>query len=375
MRGSTTEDPVLTAPAWVAQPISRLYAAAAGARRRRSRRRGGQRRLRRPVISVGNLTVGGAGKTPVVRYLAALLRHAGEYPAVLSRGYGRRAHVDGVVVVRDATGIRADLARAGDEPLMLARALPGCAVLACPDRHLAGVLAESRLGCTVHLLDDGFQHVALARDLDVLLVTARDLQHGEVLPAGRLREDRSTAALADVWLSGADELEAVAALALRSGVSRVFGVKRTLEPPLLVEPHGAAVGVDRSAPVLLVSGIAGPSRFEAEVCEAGWTVTDHLVFADHHRFDARDVRTIASRARARGVSLVLTTEKDAVRLLPLRPLPFAAAWVPLTVQIEPEPEFRSWLLHRITLARTRRPEGTGHRGTLNTELLNPEREP
>ena len=110
--------------------------------------------------------MGGSGKTPIVEYIARLLLAQGERPAVLTRGYGRRVARDGVTVVSDGTRVIADLDEAGDEPLMLARALPGVSVLVGADRYLSGRLAERRLGATVHLLDDGFQHLELARDND-----------------------------------------------------------------------------------------------------------------------------------------------------------------------------------------------------------------
>ena len=130
----------------------------------------------------------------------------GERPAILSRGYGRRDAADGVVVVRDPGGIRSDLDRAGDEPLMLARQLEGVAVLVCPDRHLAGRLAEHHFGCTVHVLDDGFQHFALRRDADIVVVTREDLPPPDVdrppktLPTGRLREPIDVLAAADALI-------------------------------------------------------------------------------------------------------------------------------------------------------------------------------
>ena len=149
---------------WELSLISSFYAAAARRRRERYARRPDLRiRLRRPVVSVGNLAVGGRGKTPLVATLARLLLEAGERPAILSRGYGRTRPEDGVVVVRDPDGIRADLARSGDEPLMLARQLPGVSILVSGDRYLAGRLAEHHFGSTVHVLDDGFQHLQLDR--------------------------------------------------------------------------------------------------------------------------------------------------------------------------------------------------------------------
>src|SRR5579863_3672687 len=131
-------------------------------------------RLDRPVISVGNLALGGRGKTPLVAHLARLLLAEGERPAILTRGYHRRHREDGVVVVRDAEIIRAGLDESGDEPLMLAESLPGVSVLVSDIRAIAGALAERALGATVHILDDGFQHRALARDVDLVVVTAED---------------------------------------------------------------------------------------------------------------------------------------------------------------------------------------------------------
>ncbi len=144
-------------------------------------------RLSRPVISVGNLSIGGSGKTPVVAYIARLLVDCGERPAILTRGYGRRQSGERVTVVSDGTAIRAGVYSSGDEPLMLARALPGVAVVVSASRYRAGRLAEDQLGATVHVLDDGFQHVQIERDVDLLLVSEDDLRD-RPLPGGRLRE-------------------------------------------------------------------------------------------------------------------------------------------------------------------------------------------
>src|SRR5205085_980145 len=151
--------------------LSSLYSAVAVRRRQWYASHPARRlRLSRPVISVGNLSVGGSGKTPVVAHLARLLVDAGERPAILTRGYGRRRRVR-VTVVADRTAIRAGVFSSGDEPLMLARALPGVAVVVSPSRYRAGQLAETELGATVHLLDDGFQHLQIDRDVDLLLVS------------------------------------------------------------------------------------------------------------------------------------------------------------------------------------------------------------
>jgi tetraacyldisaccharide 4'-kinase len=152
------------------------------------------------VVSVGNIAFGGRGKTPTVAHIARLLVEMGERPAVLSRGYGRRIVEDGVVVVSDGRRLLADVDRAGDEPLMLARDLPGIPVLVCEQRAVAGALARHRFGCTALVLDDGFQHRQMARDVDVVLVAPEDLT-GRRAPFGRLRESPSVLARADalIW--------------------------------------------------------------------------------------------------------------------------------------------------------------------------------
>jgi len=353
---ATPPGPAGSGGAVLLAPASAAYATGARLLRAWRSQPWRRRRLRQPVVSVGALAAGGRGKTPLVEHVARLLREAGERPAVLSRGYGRQRPDEGVVVVRDARRLRADLARSGDEPLMLARTLEGVAVLVSPDRHLAGVLAESRLGCTVHLLDDGFQHVELARDVELLLVEAADLRSGRTLPAGWLREpvDAVKAVGPGGAIVAADGDAAAAAGPARAlGVERVFALTGEILVPRLVEPWGAPPRVPRSAPVLAVAGIARPGRFVETLRAAGWNVVDVLAFRDHHPYSARDVAAIAARARRAGADLMLTTFKDLMRLLPLRPLPVPVAWVPYRVTVEPAATFRDWLLERLAAARSR----------------------
>jgi len=193
---------------------SQLYSALARLRRTNVETTpGASRRLNRPVVSIGNLVVGGSGKTPLAALVARLLAEAGERPAVLSRGYARTDPDDGVTIVSDGQRLRADLARAGDEPLLLARSLPGVAVLVCADRYLAGCLAEQHLGATVHVLDDGFQHMQLERDVNLLIVDRADVERPRLLPSGRLREPLSAARAADAVLVTGAEGDQVAEVA------------------------------------------------------------------------------------------------------------------------------------------------------------------
>lgn len=305
-----------------------------------------QRALDRPVISVGNLSVGGSGKTPVVAALARLLVTMGHRPAILSRGYARRRNVDGVVVVSDGERVLEPVEHSGDEPQMLARALPGVPVLVCPERHLAGRLAERQLGCTVLLLDDGFQHLVLGREVDLLIMPASDLDDA-VLPSGRLREPLDSASAADgILVPGSDEdVERVAAAFDRMPV---FRVSNHYEP--LQHTHGASEDApDESkadqpgARVVAVAGIARPARFFNALRAQGYEVVRELAFPDHHWYTTNDLERVTEAVRATGADLVVTTAKDAVRL------PRQTAWavLPMTATIEPPDRFAAWLEERL----------------------------
>lgn len=340
-----------------------LYGAAVGARRRwYERHPEARRRLQRPVISIGNLSVGGTGKTPLVSLVAEWLLARGERPAILSRGYGRRVRDVGAIVVSDG-GHRsaprlgsgqaearkkyaiADLNRAGDEPLMLARALPRAIVVVAEDRYLAGVLAERRLGATVHVLDDGFQHVSLTRDLDVLVTAPGEITGGRVLPFGRLRESASAAARAHVVVVvGADE-DTARSEAWTLGISQWVAARRV---------PGAPGALGAQGPLGAVFGVAAlgdPAQFFAGLRDAGWNVAGTIAYGDHHRYTARDIAVIADAARATGANLVLTTEKDAVRLETLGELPFTWLAVPLTLELDPKDTLFATIEAALTRAR------------------------
>jgi tetraacyldisaccharide 4'-kinase len=314
-----------------------------------------QRRLARPVISVGNLSVGGTGKTPVVAALAVRLIEAGHRPAILSRGYARTDAVDGVVVVSDGTDIRATIDIAGDEPLMLARQVPQAIVCVSPDRHLAGTLAEHQLGCTVHILDDGFQHLDLARNLDVLVTTIGEIPNGRVLPAGRLREPMDAAARAHFLVVSDATAGAAQAEAWALGIQQSCGAARTLAAPVAMgrEPFDSVrenanvaqgrpgTGSREPEKILAVAGIANPQRFFDALKAGGWNVVDSMAFPDHHRYTAADIAAIATKLKSSGADVVFTTDKDAVRLDSIRRSaereggPIDMYRVPLVVQFDP----------------------------------------
>jgi tetraacyldisaccharide 4'-kinase len=308
-----------------------------------------RRRLSRPVISVGNLSVGGSGKTPIAAYIAKLLADAGERPAILTRGYARRRPSAGTTVVSDGATILADVDAAGDEPLLLARALPGVPVLVGADRYVSGRLAETRFGVSVHLLDDGFQHLELARDVDLLLAGEEELVDSP-MPAGHLREPISAALAADAVLVSAGYATASERIARALGVPVAFRVTRALGVPRRIAGAHDTVVVPAGTRVFVVAAIARPERFVADVISTGWDVVETMTFRDHHWFSPADMARIASRAKAVGSSIILTTEKDAMRFerYDLGDLPIAS--VPLLVGVEPADGFREWLLDRVRKA-------------------------
>jgi len=312
-----------------------------------------QRRLKRPVISVGNISVGGRGKTPVVQEIARRLIAMGERPSILSRGYARRRVEDGVVVVSDGRRLLADVTRSGDEPMLLARALSGAAVLVAEERHLAGVLAERQFDRTVHLLDDGFQHVQLARDVDLVIVNAHDFEDRTV-PFGRLREPVQAlrAATAIVIDEDAGPLPAAA----RAQLDATIGTRTPVFTLRRMSAAWQPLEADRPwppspVPVLAVAAIAAPERFRRTLDASGWPVADMLTFRDHHWFTRRDLDRIASHAARVGAAAVVTTSKDAMRLLVRRPLPLPFAHVPITAAIEPSGAFDEWMAARLVEAR------------------------
>lgn len=322
--------------------IELLYAAVTRWRRRYVE----PRRLSQPVISIGNLASGGRGKTPMAEVVARVLLDAGERPSILSRGYARVRGIDTPVVVRDAGGIRAPLAESGDEPLMLAERLDGAIVVVCPDRARAGV-AAGKLGATVHILDDGFQHVRLARDIDIVMMEPRDLGD-DVIPSGRLREPIDALEHADAIVmmdDSADEREkAAAALEQIPGVRTFTASRRVMPPPADLAAHRA----------FLVSGLADNAQFSWAAAEAKWRIAGQASYKDHYRYSADDAAQIARDAAAADADFVLTTAKDAVRLRELWTYDMPLHIAELAIEIDEREAFDRWLIDGVTHARAAR---------------------
>ena len=271
------------------------------------------RRLERPVVSVGNLSLGGSGKTPFVIALGELLKARGIRFDVLSRGYGRMTR--GVLIV-ETDGNAADF---GDEPLLIARRL-GVPVIVGESRYEAGRVAELKFQTQLHILDDGFQHRSLARDFDIALITERDFFDG-LLPSGRLREPLSSLRRADAIVLPQEffvhdlsaQNSAIKTFALQG--KPIWRMKREIVmPAALVAP-------------IVFCGIARPQQFFAQVRAAGITPAAEIEFRDHHAYDRGDIaRLLAMRGKLGAVGF-LTTEKDAVNLGSLQAdlRPFAVA--------------------------------------------------
>lgn len=249
-----------------------------------------QKKLQGPVISVGNLSVGGAGKTPFVMLMGELLKARGVKFDVLSRGYGRRSR--GVAQVQPG-GAASEF---GDEPLLIARRL-SVPVIVGEDRHKAGEFAEKQFGPQVHLLDDGFQHRALYRDFDIVLITPEDARD-RLLPVGRLREPLKSLGRSDavVLASGAsaDSLPVKGKL--------VWRVRR-----------GIVVKDVPSRPVVFC-GIARPKNFLLQLRTAGIEPVAEAFYRDHHAYSERDVQDLINLRQRSEADGFVTTEKDAINL-------------------------------------------------------------
>jgi tetraacyldisaccharide 4'-kinase len=273
-------------------------------------------RLSVPVISVGNLTFGGTGKTPTVIALVRDLVRRGRHPAVLTRGYGRTVTEPVVLIGPEPT---ATVRVVGDEPLELAARLPGVPVVVDADRVRGGVEALTR-GADILVLDDGFQHLRLDRDLDLLLVDAGDpWGGGRMPPRGRLREPISGLARADAVLvtkvpQDPEPILTEVQRVVAEHVPEIPVLAARLEPTAVRRPEGAAgPEVLAGERVLAVAGLGRPEGFAELLRRAGAEVVETRWFADHHEFTAAEVEAVVTEATALD-AVVVTTAKDAVKM-------------------------------------------------------------
>ena len=329
-------------------PLGVLYGAAT--RVRRGLYHAGVFRIHRidePVISVGNITTGGTGKTPLVEWIARAVASEGKRVCILTRGYGRKTPHQRVIV-SDSESILADEKSAGDEPLLLAEKLLGlAAIISDANRVSAANWARENLASEVFILDDGFQYLSLARELNILIIDASNPWGGErLLPGGRLREPLAEIKRADcIVVTRADQamgielLESrIAQLAghhtiLRSSINTIG-----LRPLLQNRTDGSA---DRPTtphgPFAAFCGIGNPQSFFTQLSRDGHMLCYSRAFPDHHWYRQADINEVVDEAGRRGASALVTTDKDAVKL---RSLQFDIPCYVIEIEIKVENENR-----------------------------------
>jgi tetraacyldisaccharide 4'-kinase len=294
-------------------------------------------RLRAPVISVGNLTVGGTGKTPCVAFIARALRDAGYTTAILSRGYRRRTR--GRVEVSNEKEILCSPHESGDEPYLLAQSCPGVSVIVEEDRYAAGRWLEQRAPISAFLLDDAFQHLRLARDLNLLLVDATEpFAEAKMVPFGRLREPLAGVRRADAVVVTRSDRAFDRALLVktiesyaRPNTSIFFARHEMTRLRRLAGEQAIPLADFAQKSVAAISGVARPGRFIEDLQKGGMRIVLRRDFEDHHRYTAKEFIEIVDSARSAMAEAVIVTEKDAANLsaeiIQQSPLPVYAAQI------------------------------------------------
>jgi tetraacyldisaccharide 4'-kinase len=322
----------------VLPPLSLLYGAVT--RTRLSLYRRGTfvtTKLERPVISVGNITTGGTGKTPLVEWVARTLATRDKKVCILTRGYGRKdPHLQ--VIVSDGYGVLASPTEAGDEPYLLATNLAGlAAVISSADRIAAGEEAIKDFGSDCFVLDDGFQHLRLARDLNIVTIDATNpWGGGSLLPYGRLRESREGMSRADcVVITRCDQVKSLDAL--RSEITKFAGNR----PIFHSHMRTSRVSALKTGPGVLSSrarlaafcAIGNPSAFFEDLRRSGYELVFERSFPDHHVFSQDEIDSLIESAKRAGANSLITTAKDAVKL---RMMSFSVPCYVLEIEISIE---------------------------------------
>jgi len=309
-------------------------------------------KLEVPVISIGNLTMGGTGKTPLVMYVVRYLLGSGRKPAIVSRGYGGKAAKE-VNIVSDGRKIFLDAEAAGDEPALLAESLAGVPVLTGPRKVRVGQYATENFQIDTVVLDDGFQHLALRRDLDLVLFSARAfLGSGWVFPGGELREPFSALKRAHGFvITGVDRATMERAEAFKKFLCQclphvpVF-MGEYLPVCLLHSQRTKTFAIDRARHFLFYgfAGIANPDSFRQTLLKENFKLVGFQPFRDHHHYSAEDIAALVSAAKAGRAQALITTEKDFVKLKPFfGDFPVLA----LKVELFMEEEFDLFLFERL----------------------------
>lgn len=287
-----------------------------------------------PVISVGNITAGGTGKTPAVIMIADILTKMGIKVAILSRGYKGRAGGE-INVVSDSNRIFMKALQSGDEPYMMALKLKGIPVITSPDRHRAGIYAIEEFGADVILMDDGYQHIQLNRKLNILLLdSSSPFGNGYLLPRGVLREPACHINRADVIIFTKSELRTqnpeprtlkdIPICKSRYITEGFFDMNSKRDITL-----NKASGKGGFA----FCGIASPDSFRKSLEESGIIIKGFVSFDDHYQFNRRDIDNLIKRAGETNSEILITTEKDAVRLIEFEPIPFPVWTMKIRMEI------------------------------------------
>lgn len=330
-------------------PISVAWRWLGAWKRRRDMRR--RRKLNSGVISVGNLTMGGSGKTPLVLYLAEEMRRGGRRPGILTRGYGRHSLQKHLIL---EPGAHVPVSQSGDEPQIFLRAA-GASVGIGSDRFETGRLLQERFGADVLILDDGFQHLRLERQVDIVLIDAlRPFGGGEVFPLGWLREPLEALSRAEIIVITRSECSR-GTFDLRCAVRR-YNARAPIFHARAVPEHWVEASSGKQTAELAVSrvgafcGLGNPESFWCTLEVMGFETAVRVVFDDHHSYRAHEVRRMAHQFRAAKVEAVVTTEKDAINLGEgyaglMAPLPLY--WLKIRTEIDREAEFLTLIERRL----------------------------
>lgn len=310
-------------------------------------------RLPCPVISVGNITVGGTGKTPCVIGLARMLQQNGFTCAVISRGYGGK-NPQPVNIVSDGNSVLLGAERAGDEPLLIARSLPGIPVITGAKRTLTGQAAIERLGSNVLICDDALQHRQIVRDIDIVLLDAeKPLGNGYLLPRGSLREPKDGLKRADcIILTRAGVTKPlhpeIDAIVSRAGIPVFRAAHQFKELIRPGENHVRGQNVLMGKKVCAFCGIAQPASFKKLLIEAGSEVLSFMEFPDHYTYDRNDLQTLKNHFLKFHADYWITTEKDAMRLEAHPEFLKTLCILRVEMEIKPsEPSFEDFILKRL----------------------------